>query len=223
MSFHYLYCSEILYSINTYWNLKGLQQKLIKMLTFTSTTSNSIALCSLYHRVLMIPCDSLAGCWTWRSARNSSGHSPSIGRGKTQSRVQVWQRRNWRWASFRRNLTWQVVVVVLVSTIQGTPEAGHPINIFHLILCLCMLTHHFVLSSLQGKNEIMLCWFSVLCYNIFTYFHTFILIASARNQNVFCSKPHFNCSWFPKLKSSFPETGVDGHSRIQYSGDVIYK
>jgi hypothetical protein len=204
---------------------------MIRMLTFTRTTSNSIALCSLYHRVLMIPCDSLAGRWTRHSARNSSGHSPGTGRGKTQSRVQVRQRRNWRWASFRRNLTWQVVVVVLVSTIQGTPEAGQPINIFHLILCLTYLTcwHIIVwvsecsLFTSGQKWHNALFWFFVLCCSISIYFHTFILNASTRNWNDFCSKPRLNWSWFPNLKSSFPVTGVDGHSRLQYLGEDKYK
>jgi hypothetical protein len=55
---------------------------------------------------------------------------------------------------------------------------------------------------------------------LYIYLHgLFALVASVRRQNVFCSKSHLNCTWYPNLTPTFPRIGVDWHSALQYSCD----
>jgi hypothetical protein len=69
------------------------------------------------------------------------------------------------------------------------------------------------ISTPGQKGDNALFWFSLLRCIISTH------LQSRRFQNVFCSKSHLNCSWFPKFKSSFLKIVADRYSSLRYSGD----
>lgn len=47
-------------------------------------------------------------------------------------------------------------------------------------------------------------------------------LVNVRFWDMFCSKSHLNCLLFHNFKSCFPNTGVDYHSMLQYSGDDMF-
>ena len=125
-------------------------------LTSTRATRSSVTLCSLYYLVLTFTQRSLAANWTWYSTCYSSSCSSGTGWCKSQRRVQVWQRRNWRWASFRGNLAWQVIVIIAVSTIQVAPEADQPTNIIPLAIFMFMHANTYSNRNVSFMSHISL-------------------------------------------------------------------
>lgn len=73
-------------------------------------------------------------------------------------------------------------------------------------------------STFMWKWDTLLL-FAILCCTATKYFHSFALPSGMRFQNVFCSKSHLKCSWFPNFKPCFLKIGIDGHTTFQYSGD----
>lgn len=125
-------------------------------LTSTRATGSSVTLCSLYYLVLTFTQCSLAANWTWHSTCYSSSCSSGTGRCKSQRRVQVWQRRNWRWTSFRGNLAWQVIVIIAVSTIQVAPEGGQSTNIIPLAISMFMHANTYSNKNVSCMSHVSL-------------------------------------------------------------------
>ena len=135
---------------------RNLQPNGITKLTSTRATSSSVTLCSLYYRVLTFTQRSLTTNWTWHGTCYSSGCSSGTGRRKSHRRVQVWQRGNRRWTSFRWNLAWQVIVIIAVSTIQVAPEAGQATNIIPLVKFMFMHVNTYSNKNVSFMNHISL-------------------------------------------------------------------
>jgi hypothetical protein len=103
------------------------------------------------------------------------------------------------------------------------------INEYFAHLCSLLPEHqdkwHIVTSGLECFiSTFMWKWgntlflFAILCCTGTTCFHSFALPPGVRLQNVFCSKSHLKCSWFPNFKPSF-QIGIDGYTTFQYLGD----
>jgi hypothetical protein len=74
---------------------------------------------------------------------------------------------------------------------------------------------------LHFRTKITYCNFLIL-RNGLHYLHTLPWLpvpVRVRLENVFCSKSLLNWSWFTNFKVSFSNTGFDGHSPFQYSGN----
>ena len=135
---------------------RNLQPNDFTKLTSTRATSSPVTLCSLYYLVLTFAHRSLAANRTWHSTCYGGSCSSGTGWRKSQGRVQVWQRRNRRRASFGGNLAWQVIVIIAVSTVQVTPEAGQPTNIIPLAIFMFMHVNTYSNKNVSFMSHISL-------------------------------------------------------------------